>query len=81
MICIAGLFNFSQSGLDYLTHQTFQHDPVPVNTILLVVAFVAGAALVGFVGYRSRTLMRENLEMEAEDAEEIVMPGADSDAV
>jgi hypothetical protein len=40
---------------------------------------VVGVALVGFVGWKSRGLERERLEIEAESAEEHVeiMPGAD----
>lgn len=67
-ICLAGLFNFSQSGLDYLFHETFRGDPVPVNVMLMAAGLVVGVALVSYVGYQVRTLRRKMLELEAERA-------------
>lgn len=68
IICLSGLFNFSQSGLDYLFHQTFRGDPIPVNLMLMSAGLVIGVALVSYVGYRVRTLKRKMLELEAERA-------------
>ena len=76
IICLAGLVNFSQSALDALTYKVCGGDPVPVNVILLLVAFVMGLALVGFVGYQSRHMARERLEEEAEEATEATIPEA-----
>lgn len=76
IICLAGLFNFSQAGLDALTHKRFGNDPVPANVILLVGALVVGVVLVGFVWRKSYTMQREVLEEEAEGAEEVLIPGA-----
>ncbi|MCJ1362390.1 hypothetical protein MMC16_001493 [Acarospora aff. strigata] len=76
IICLAGLFNFSQSALDALTHKLFHRDPVPVNVLLLSTALVVGLALVGFVSWRSRGLKREVLEDEAEGAREVRIPTA-----
>lgn len=79
IICLAGVFNFSQAALDALTHKAFGNDPRPVNTILLGAALVVGVALVGFVGRKS-FVMREELVGrggEAEEARERLMPGAD----
>ncbi|KAI0970272.1 major facilitator superfamily domain-containing protein [Xylaria arbuscula] len=56
IICLAGLFNFSQSGLDYLFHHTFDGNPIPVNVILLSLGAVIGIALVSFVAYKSRLI-------------------------
>lgn len=79
IICIAGLFNFIQTGLDALTHRTFRDDPIPVNVALLSVTLVVGIALVVFVYWRSKSIRRENLEVEAEasGATDELMPGAD----
>ncbi|KXH66550.1 major facilitator superfamily transporter [Colletotrichum salicis] len=66
IICLSGLFNFLQSGLDVLFHQTFGGDPVPVNIILLSVGFAVGVALVGYVALKARGLKRKMLEQEAE---------------
>lgn len=68
IICLSGLFNFSQSGLDYLLHKTFRGDPIPVNVMLMSLGFLVGVALVLYVGYRARGLKRKMLEMEAERA-------------
>lgn len=76
IICLAGLFNFSQSGLDALLHKTFDGNPVPVNLILLGSAAVVGIALCGFVGWRAYGFARERLVEEAERTDETVMPGA-----
>lgn len=76
IICLAGMFNFSQSGLDALTHKVFKGDPAPVDVILLLAAFVVGLALVGFVGYQSRHMARERLEEAAEGATEAMIPAA-----
>lgn len=81
IICLAGLFNFSQAGLDTLTHRKFHNDPVPVNVLLLGVALVVGIALVGYVGRKSYTMHREKLEEEAEEAREVLIPGAPAQEV
>jgi MFS family permease len=75
IICLAGLLNFSQSALDAATHQVFNNDPVPINVILLGLALLVGLALVAFVYSRSHKIMRENIEEEAEEARERLMPG------
>ncbi|KAJ9621903.1 hypothetical protein H2203_006783 [Taxawa tesnikishii (nom. ined.)] len=81
IICLAGLCNFSQAGLDALTHRTFGNDPVPVNALLLGTAAVVGVALVGYVWRQSRGMERERLETEAEAAREVLIPGADEEEV
>ena len=79
IICLAGLFNFVQAGLDALTHRTFKNDPIPVNLLLLLVALTVGVVLVGFVWRKSYTMGREKLEEEAEEAREVLMPDAPAD--
>ena len=73
IICVAGLFNFSQSGLDALSHQVFRDDPVPVNLILLAVVVLVGTAVTLYVWRQSKRLERDFLE-EAEEAEERLIP-------
>lgn len=75
IICLSGLFNFSQSGLDYLFHETFGGDPGPVNVMLLSLGVVVGVALVGFVSVRAKAMRRKVLEQEAEGAFEGVRWG------
>lgn len=78
IICMAGLFNFSQSALDALTHKVFDNNPIPVNLMLLVIAVCVGGALVIFVYHKSKTIGVDVLREEAEGAEERLMPGAES---
>ncbi|KAL3446002.1 major facilitator superfamily domain-containing protein [Aspergillus insuetus] len=58
IICVAGLGNFVQAGLDALTFTVFDRNPIPVNLILTVLTCVTGSALVAFV-WRKSTLMAE----------------------
>lgn len=75
VICLAGLFNFSQAGLDALTFKVFKKDPRPVNMGLLVAAVAVGVALVLYVWRAGRKIKRHRLGLEAMNAESAVMPG------
>ncbi|ORY65933.1 major facilitator superfamily transporter [Pseudomassariella vexata] len=66
IICLSGLFNFSQSGLDFLFHVVFRGDPVPVNLILLSLGLSIGVALVSYVGWNVRKTQKKTLAREAE---------------
>jgi MFS family permease len=77
VICLAGVLNFFQAGLDALTHKVFNNDPIPVNVVLLSSALAIGVVLVGYVARKSYTMHREKLEEEAESAQETLMPDAD----
>ena len=81
IICLSGLFNFSQSALDALTLKVFHKNPIPVNIMLLVMALVVGVALVWYVWRKSRSIGKRDLREEAEEAEERLMPGADVDGL
>ncbi|KAI1504365.1 major facilitator superfamily domain-containing protein [Biscogniauxia marginata] len=59
IICLSGLLNFSQSGLDFLFHETFRGNPVPVNIMLLSLGLVIGICLVGYVGIQARLLRKK----------------------
>jgi MFS family permease len=74
IICLAGLLNFCQTGLDAATHKIFKNNPIPVNVILLGSALLVGIALVTFVWRRSHKILRDNIEDEAEEAREVLMP-------
>jgi len=84
VICLAGLCNFAQSGLDFLTHRVFADDPRPVDLGLLVVALGVGVWLVVFVGLEVRKMDgsergrqgRGDLVRETEGAVEVPMPGS-----
>ena len=74
IICISGLFNLAQSALDALRFKEFKKNPVPVNVLLLGAVFVLGSGLVGYVYRKSKSIAREMLVEEAEEAEETTMP-------
>ncbi|KAL8713228.1 MAG: hypothetical protein Q9220_002749 [cf. Caloplaca sp. 1 TL-2023] len=74
IICLAGILNFSQSGLDALTHVRFGGDPRPVNWALLAAVAGVGTGLCAFVGWKVRGLRRGRLEGEAEGAVEREVP-------
>jgi hypothetical protein len=52
--------NFSQYGLDSLTHGPFQGNPVPINVALVIAGFLVGVVLVGFVAVAGRRLKNED---------------------
>ncbi|CAP96221.1 hypothetical protein EN45_075620 [Penicillium chrysogenum] len=58
IICLAGVGNFAQAGLDALTLRVWSGDPVPVNAGLTVLVACVGGGLVGFVTYQTGVLGR-----------------------
>ncbi|RDW61191.1 putative MFS transporter Fmp42 [Aspergillus mulundensis] len=56
IICVAGLGNFSQAGLDALTFTVFDRNPIPVNLILTGLTAVAGFTLMIFVGRKAAVM-------------------------
>lgn len=83
IICLAGLFNFSQSLLDAATHKVFKNDPAFVNLLLLILAFLVGITLVFYVYRQSSKLSHDMLNREAMAAQETerLMPGADLEGI
>ncbi|KAF2845921.1 MFS transporter-like protein Fmp42 [Plenodomus tracheiphilus IPT5] len=62
IICISGLVNLSQTGIDALTKSVFDGNPIPVNVFLAGAAFLIGTALVTYVTvqvYRMRKRLDE----------------------
>lgn len=56
IICLAGVGNFAQAGLDAVTLMVFAGDPVPVNVVLTGLVALVGGALVVFVWWQTRVL-------------------------
>ena len=54
MVCLAGVGNFAQAGLDILTYRGFRGNPVPGNLMLTGLGALVGGALVVFVWQRLR---------------------------
>lgn len=65
IICISGVVNLSQTGIDALTKRTFSGNPVPVNAGLAGATFVVGTALVVFITVQ---VYRVRKRLDAEDA-------------
>jgi MFS family permease len=62
IICVSGLVNLSQTGIDALTKGEFHGNPVPINIFLAGSAFFIGVALVTYVTvqvYRMRKRLDE----------------------
>ena len=68
VICLAGLGNLSQSGLDAVVYTIFKGDFRPINSILLLTTFLIGTALVVYVWWEGRAEQRRKIEIEAEDS-------------
>ena len=70
IICLSGLVNLSQYGIDSLTLEAFHGNPTPVNIVLAAAGFGVGAVLVVFVWYEGKIVgvggggRRENLDPE-----------------
>jgi hypothetical protein len=59
IICLAGVGNFAQAGLDTITLRGFGGDPVPVNAGLTGLVGVVGGVLVVFVSWKTVVIRRE----------------------
>ncbi|KZL83173.1 major facilitator superfamily transporter [Colletotrichum incanum] len=59
IVCVSGLINFAQSGLDALTHGPLHGDPTLVNITLGSSGAIVGAVLTVFVAIKGRTFVKE----------------------
>lgn len=64
IICISGVINFSQTGLDALTQGALKGNPIPINGVLVVLSFIIGTILVVFVQVESRRWLAAETEAE-----------------
>jgi hypothetical protein len=62
VICLAGVGNFAQAGLDALTLIVFGGNPIPVNVALTVLVAAFGGGLVGFVWVMTGRLEKERVD-------------------
>ncbi|KAH5368081.1 hypothetical protein HBI48_061300 [Parastagonospora nodorum] len=72
IVCFSGLVNLSQTGIDALMKGYFGGNPVPVNILLTVAAFLIGTALVVYVTvnvYRMRKMMDQDDAMTVTEAD------------
>ncbi|KAI0844747.1 putative MFS transporter [Daldinia vernicosa] len=59
IICMSGLVNFAQSGLDALMHGPLHGDPTPINIVFAVAGTILGATLTAYVVIRGRSFRRK----------------------
>ncbi|CAI6336574.1 unnamed protein product [Periconia digitata] len=62
IICVSGLVNLSQTGIDALTKSTFHGNPIPVNATLAVLGSVIGIALVAYVTVQTYRMQKALLD-------------------
>ncbi|GAB1205606.1 hypothetical protein APSETT445_004284 [Aspergillus pseudonomiae] len=74
IICLSGLGNFAQAGLDALTFKVFHRNPIPVNSILTLVTCLVGIGLVGFVWWKARTIYITKPELGALENGDVHVP-------
>jgi hypothetical protein len=68
IVCLAGLSNFTQPGLDALRHDAFHDNPTPINIALGTSGALVGLILSLYTEIRGRRFLRE--KTEAEEANE-----------
>ncbi|KIV93042.1 hypothetical protein PV10_04287 [Exophiala mesophila] len=61
IICLSGIFTFTQSGLQAMLHHTFEDDPEPINLGLATAGLGLGIALVMYVDIKGRAMERERI--------------------
>ncbi|KAJ1326018.1 MFS transporter LAT3 family solute carrier family 43 member 3 [Microdochium nivale] len=64
--CLSGLFNFSQSALDALTHGPLEGNPTPINIAMAAAGTACSLLLTGWVMFKGRQYEREMQDQEAQ---------------
>ena len=59
IICLSGLFTFTQSGLQALLHDVFEDDPELINLGLATAGLVLGVILVMYLDIKGRDIQRQ----------------------
>ncbi|KAF2120171.1 MFS transporter-like protein Fmp42 [Lophiotrema nucula] len=75
IICLSGLVNLMQTGIDALTKSRFNGNPIPVNSALALAGFVIGLVLVTYVTVQTYRMQKR---LEDEDAMTVTNTEADS---
>lgn len=66
MICISGVFNFTQSILDKSTHTKFNMNPTPINATLLLITILIGSGTLIYVK-RQGKIYKEKKQSQLND--------------
>jgi len=72
IICLSGLVQFAQSGLDALTHGPLEGDPTPINISMGIAGCILGVVLTAFVYVKGREYQVEQ-ELEASSSERLAL--------
>lgn len=59
LICLSGMVQFVQSGLDALTRGPLHGDPTPINIAMAVIGTAIGIILTSYVYIKSRDFVEE----------------------
>ncbi len=74
IICLSGLFTFTQSALQACLHHTFQDDPEPLNLALATATLVIGVALVMYVDIQGNAWQRERAMKQNGERRPLLQP-------
>jgi hypothetical protein len=68
LMCISGIFNYTQSYFDLYTKKYQNNNPTPVNIFLISLTVIFGSTLIAYILKESRNIERKKMESEAERA-------------
>lgn len=74
IICLSGLVNLSQYGLDALTHRPFRGNPIPINAAMAGAGLVLGSVLVTFVQIKGKEIRQKQLEETVDESRQRLIP-------
>lgn len=75
IICVAGLTNFAQSGLDAITYGPLHGNPSPINIALGAAGAIVGLALTVFVSINGRVFVQRKTEMRGVEERRRLLDG------
>ncbi|KAG7664286.1 uncharacterized protein J8A68_002201 [[Candida] subhashii] len=64
IICISGIFNYSQTWFDEITHVTFDMNPFPVNILFIVMTGVIGVIMVLYVTSQAKEYNARKIQLD-----------------
>lgn len=71
LTCISGIINFSQSGIDALTHGPLHGDPTPINIAFAVFGSAIGLILTVYVYRQAQKYELEQSKPEMSDPQRL----------
>ncbi|KAK6459079.1 uncharacterized protein RJT20DRAFT_124231 [Scheffersomyces xylosifermentans] len=74
IIAFSGFCNILQQVMDKVTHEVFNMNPIPINSLLTGLTAIFGFGLVAYVRSQELELKRKSLEIEAQEATSRAIP-------